>query len=53
MIEQLPKRDVTLGWLAAMSREVGQNQWADGYLMELLAWMAFAGMHDKKPEELN
>ena len=40
--QDLRPRARTLSWLAAMSVAAGELRAAEGYLLELLAWCAFA-----------
>lgn len=41
-------RAKALSWMASMSVAVGEIRAAEGYLLELLAWCAFA---DRDPDE--
>lgn len=40
--QDLRPRARTLSWLASMSVAAGEMRAAEGYLLELLAWCAFA-----------
>lgn len=44
--QDLRPRPRTLSWLAAMSVAAGEIRAAEGYLLELLAWCAFADRDD-------
>lgn len=45
--EDLRPRARTLSWMASLSVAAGEMRAAEGYLLELLAWCAFA---DKDPD---
>ncbi|HEY4182069.1 MAG TPA: hypothetical protein VGM90_34740 [Kofleriaceae bacterium] len=40
----------TLSWMASMSVAAGEMRAAEGYLLELLAWCAFADREDPSAE---
>jgi hypothetical protein len=44
--QDLRPRARTLSWLASMSVAAGEIRAAEGYLLELLAWCAFADRDD-------
>lgn len=46
--QDLRPRARTLSWLASMSVAAGEIRAAEGYLLELLAWCAFA---DRDPAD--
>ncbi len=45
--EDLRPRARTLSWMASLSVAAGEIRAAEGYLLELLAWCAFA---DRNPD---
>ncbi|MBL9018402.1 MAG: hypothetical protein JNL83_29720 [Myxococcales bacterium] len=45
--QDLRARAKTLSWMASMSVAAGEIRAAEGYLLELLAWCAFA---DRDPD---
>jgi len=47
--QDLRPRARTLSWMASMSVAAGEIRAAEGYLLELLAWCAFADR--ESPEE--
>lgn len=44
--QDLRPRARTLSWMASMSVAAGEIRAAEGYLLELLAWCAFADRDD-------
>jgi hypothetical protein len=44
--QDLRPRARTLSWMASMSVAAGEMRAAEGYLLELLAWCAFADRED-------
>lgn len=44
--QDLRPRARTLSWMASMSVAAGEIRAAEGYLLELLAWCAFADRED-------
>jgi hypothetical protein len=44
--QDLRPRARTLSWMASMSVAAGEVRAAEGYLLELLAWCAFADRED-------
>ena len=44
--QDLRPRARTLSWMASMSIAAGELRAAEGYLLELLAWCAFADRED-------
>lgn len=48
--QDLRPRARTLSWMASMSVAAGEMRAAEGYLLELLAWCAFADRDVASPD---
>ncbi|GEM_PF-3076126 len=48
--QDLRPRARTLSWMASMSVAAGEMRAAEGYLLELLAWCAFADREEATAE---
>jgi hypothetical protein len=48
--QDLRPRARTLSWMASMSVAAGEMRAAEGYLLELLAWCAFAERDGAEPQ---